>query len=270
MKISLSVSPDNPTSAPIVMKNGLEHGIEQAAALGYEAVEMHIHDLDQVNVNAVQACLRASRLPVSAIGPGLVYGGDTFSFADPDEAVRQHALDRIYLQIDLCQQFNTMAMVGVVHGNVSIDLPTRQQEMVRIAKYMCMIDAYAHARGVTLALEAINRYETNCFNRADEIVSFIEEHGLVSSGILLDNFHMNIEEISIEGAIRAAGKHLVLVHFPDSNRWYPGAGHLDFSSILRALREIGYDGYLALETLALPDPDTAARRGLEYIRHLLA
>jgi sugar phosphate isomerase/epimerase len=162
-----------------------------------------------------------------------------------------------------------MAMVGVVHGNMSHDPALRQEQMARIAQHMREIDAYAHARSVTLALEAINRYETNCFNRAEEIVSLIEENSLVSSGVLLDNFHMNIEEVSIEGAIKTAGKHLALIHFPDSNRWYPGAGHLDLSSIIRALREIGYNGYLALEALALPDPATAARRGLETVRLLL-
>jgi 5-keto-L-gluconate epimerase len=270
MKISLSISPDNPRGAPIIMKNGLDRGIEQAAALGYDAVELHIHDLWKVDVKKLSAQLQACKMPVSSVGPGLVYGGDTFSFADADRAIRQQALERVQLQIDLCRQLNTLAMVGVVHGNLSPEPAVRREQMARIADYMRQIDAYAGAHGVTLALEAINRYETNCFNRGEEFVALIEENQLSSSGILLDNFHMNIEEVSIEAAIRTAGKYLALVHFPDSNRWYPGAGHLNLSSILRVLVEIGYDGYLSLETLPLPDPDTAARKGLETVRHLLA
>jgi 5-keto-L-gluconate epimerase len=270
MKISLSISPDNPRGAPIIMKNGLDRGIEQAAALGYDGVELHIHDLWKVDVEDLRARLGAQGLPVSSVGPGLVYGGDTFSFADADPAVRQQALERVQLLIDLCQQFNTLAMVGVVHGNLNADPAIRQDQIARIDTYMRQIDAYAAARGVTLALEAINRYETNCFNRAEEFVALIEKNQLRSSGILLDNFHMNIEEVSIEAAIRTASKHLALVHFADSNRWYPGAGHLNLASILRVLREVSYDGYLSLETLPLPDPDTAARKGLETVRHLLA
>lgn len=270
MKISLSVSPDNPRGAPIIFKNDLEHGIAQAAALGYDAVELHIHDLWTIDADALRTQLRAHRLPVSSIGPGLVYGGDTFSFADADANVREQAVERVRLQIDLCQKLGTLAMVGVVHGNVSHDETTRRAQMARIAEHMRAMDAYAGARGVTLALEAINRYETNCFNRAAEIVALIEENDLRSSGILLDNFHMNIEEVSLENAIRAAGKHLALVHFSDSNRWYPGAGHLDLPALIRALREIGYAGYLALEALPLPDADTAARKGLEHVRRWLA
>lgn len=270
MKISLSVSPDHPRGAPIIFKGDLENGIAQAAALGYDAVEFHIHDLWTIDVEAIRARLHAHRLPVSSIGPGLVYGGDTFSFADADAAVRQQALARIRLHIDVCQKFGALAMVGVVHGNVSPDAATRQAQMARIAEHMREIDAYAGARGVTLALEAINRYETNCFNRAAEMVALIQENDLRASGILLDNFHMNIEEPSIEDAIRTAGKYLALVHFSDSNRWYPGAGHLDLAAIIRALRAVGYTGYLALEALPLPDPDTAARKGLENARRLLA
>ncbi len=270
MKISLSISPDNPRGAPIIFKNGLAHGIAQAAALGYDAVELHIHDLWTIDADALRAQLHAHHLPVSSIGPGLVYGGDTFSFADADARVRQQALERIHLHIDLCQKFGTMAMVGVVHGNVSHDAETRRIQMARIAEHMREIDAYAGAHGVTLALEAINRYETNCFNRAAELVALIQENNLRSSGILLDNFHMNIEEVSMHDAIRTAGKHLALVHFSDSNRWYPGAGHLDLPAIVRTLREIGYAGYLALEALPLPDPDTAARKGLENTRRWLA
>jgi sugar phosphate isomerase/epimerase len=269
MKISLSISPDNPRSAPIIFKNGLEHGITQAATLGYDAVELHIHDLWTIDADALRAQLETYHLPVSSIGPGLVYGGDAFSFVDADAGVRQQALERIQLLIDLCQKLGTLAMVGVVHGNVSHDAATRRTQMERIVEYMRAIDAYAGARGVKLALEAINRYETNCFNRAEEMVALIEENNLRSSGILLDNFHMNIEEVSIEDAIRTAGKHLALVHFSDSNRWYPGAGHLDLAAIVRVLREIGYAGYLSLETLPLPDPDTAARKGLANTRRLV-
>ncbi len=269
MKISLSISPDNPPSAAIIVKGNLERGIEMAAALGYDAVEMHIHGLREVDVAGTLALLRAQQLPVSSIGPGLVYGGDTFSFANPDPAIRQEALDRVRLQIDVCRAFHTLAMVGVVHGNLSHDPFVRRQELERIAAHMIEIDHYAGERGVILALEAINRYETNCYNRADELVALIRENRLRSCGILLDNFHMNIEEVSIEAAIQAASQYLCLVHFSDSNRRYPGAGHLDLASIIRALRGIGYDGYLALEALPWPNAETAARRGLDTVRCLL-
>ena len=67
--------------------------------------------------------------------------------------------------------------------------------------------------------------------------------GADNFGLLLDTFHMNIEEPSIEDSIRQTGDRIFHFHVADSNRWYPGAGHLDFRSILKALFATGYDGF---------------------------
>jgi len=80
---------------------------------------------------------------------------------------------------------------------------------------------------------------------------------------------MNIEEPSIEESVKAAKGRLLHVHVADSNRWYPGAGHLDFARIVAALRDIGYEGYLSAEILPLPDPDTCVRRTIEFLRGVL-
>ena len=123
--------------------------------------------------------------------------------------------------------------------------------------------------GVLFAIEAVNRFETNCFNTCEEIRTFILTHNLKSCRIHLDTFHMNIEEVSIEAAIRLAGENLSYVHCADSNRQYPGSGHLNYPSILTALRQINYQGFLGLEVLPIPDPQTSARKSLEKMRNLL-
>jgi len=79
---------------------------------------------------------------------------------------------------------------------------------------------------------------------------------------------MNIEEPCIEASIRAAGDRIFHFHVADSNRWHPGAGHLDFGSILRALRDTGYNGYVSGEFMPMPDADTGARRAIEYLRRI--
>jgi sugar phosphate isomerase/epimerase len=85
-------------------------------------------------------------------------------------------------------------------------------------------------------------------------------------GLLADTFHMNIEEPSIEGSIRRAGDRIFHFHVADSNRWHPGAGHLDFASILDALYATGYTGFVCGEFLPIPDAETAARRGIAHLR----
>ncbi len=122
--------------------------------------------------------------------------------------------------------------------------------------------------GVRLALEPINRYETTLINTVDEGLDLIDRVGADNFGLLLDTFHMNIEEPSIEESIRRAGDRVFHFHVADSNRWYPGAGHLNFRSILSALAEIGYEGFVSGEFLPRPDAETAAREAIVFLRGL--
>ena len=80
---------------------------------------------------------------------------------------------------------------------------------------------------------------------------------------------MNIEEASIEEAVRSHGKWLTHMHFADSNRWPPGKGHLNFGPVLRAMKDVGYGGFIGLECLPLPDPDSAARQAFNHTTRLL-
>jgi sugar phosphate isomerase/epimerase len=123
--------------------------------------------------------------------------------------------------------------------------------------------------GVRLALEPINRYETTLINNVAQGLELIERVGAPNLGLLFDTFHANIEEPSIEGSIRAAGSRIFHFHVADSNRWHPGAGHLDFASILNALCATGYTGFVSGEFLPRPDAETAARLAIEYL-HVLA
>jgi len=99
-------------------------------------------------------------------------------------------------------------------------------------------------------------------------LDLIERVGADNFGLLLDTFHMNIEEAGIEDSIRAVGDRIFHFHVADSNRWYPGAGHLDFRSILDVLNSTGYDGFVSGEFMPLPDADTSAELGIKNLRTL--
>jgi sugar phosphate isomerase/epimerase len=129
--------------------------------------------------------------------------------------------------------------------------------------------AVARQKGVRLALEPINRYETDLIHTVDEGLALLAEVGAAADtlGLLLDTFHMNIEEPSITDSICRAAEANFHFHVADSNRWYPGAGHLDFAHILAVLRdEVGYEGWVSAEILPQPDAQTAARRAMERLR----
>jgi sugar phosphate isomerase/epimerase len=101
-------------------------------------------------------------------------------------------------------------------------------------------------------------------------LELVRQVGAENFGLLLDTFHMNIEEPSIEASIRAAGDRIFHFHVADSNRWHPGAGHLDFGQILSALRHTGYTGYVSGEFMPVPDADTGARRAIQHLRSVMS
>jgi sugar phosphate isomerase/epimerase len=117
-------------------------------------------------------------------------------------------------------------------------------------------------------LEPINRYETTLINTVTQGLDLVDKVGAKNFGLLLDTFHMNIEEADLEASIQQCGKRIFHFHVADSNRWYPGAGHLDFKAILQALISTGYPGWISGEYMPLPDGEAAARRGLDTLRKL--
>jgi sugar phosphate isomerase/epimerase len=98
----------------------------------------------------------------------------------------------------------------------------------------------------------------------------IRDLGYDNVGLMLDVFHMNIEDASIEEGLRTAGDRLWHVHIADSQRRYPGSGHLDFDGIFATLRDMGYRGYVSAELFPLPDADTAAVKTIDFLKKYMA
>jgi sugar phosphate isomerase/epimerase len=128
--------------------------------------------------------------------------------------------------------------------------------------------AAAEGTPVRFALEPMNRYETDLIHTAADGLDLIERVGKENFGLLLDTFHMNIEDPDIGESIRTCGDRIFHFHVADSNRRYPGAGHLDFGSILEELEKTGYQGFVSGEFMPLPDTDTAAERGIAHLQSL--
>ncbi|HZB51853.1 MAG TPA: sugar phosphate isomerase/epimerase family protein, partial [Mycobacteriales bacterium] len=153
--------------------------------------------------------------------------------------------------------------------------PPRGEREDREALLEALAELGEHAarEGVWLALEPINRYEDFMVNRIDQAVSLGEEvereTGVGSVRVCADLFHMNIEEDDLAKAITGAGDRIAHVHVDDSNRLQPGTGHLDFPAVFAALREIGYDGWLALECRLRGEPATALAGTTAFLRRFL-
>jgi sugar phosphate isomerase/epimerase len=158
-------------------------------------------------------------------------------------------------------------IIGSMQGRAA-DAVTKQIAIRYLGHALFKLDEHAAEYETPVLYEPINRYETNLVNALADAVALLGGLGVSNVKLLADLFHMNMEEVSIGDALRAAGPLVGHVHFADSNRRAAGMGHTDFVPVMNALRDIGYAGYLSAEVFPLPDPDAAAKRTIDSFRKL--
>ena len=220
------------------------------AGFGYDGVELK-GDLKLYDPAEVKAILDDHGLEVLSLTP------EDVDLPHPDAEVRAEAVDYYLRLLDFATEVGA-PMVGC-HGAVGRIRPvtTYEQEYVNYVVGVQRIAERAQELSLRLAIEVLNRYESHLLNTAEAAVRFVEEVGAPNVGLLLDAYHMNIEEADLGDAIRAAREHLFLFHAADSNRQAVGRGHTDFLGIMRALKDIEYDGSIIVEcTASGPDPFT--------------
>jgi sugar phosphate isomerase/epimerase len=169
-------------------------------------------------------------------------------------------------EMNVCLFADDMQGVDRTHRIISSnEKELFEAKAVPIMKHLCR---KATDYGIQLLLEPLNRYSTPYCATAKDAIAITQQ--VDSLGILLDTFHMNIEEDLFEDAIQSSRKFLRHMHFADNNRKMPGFAHIDFSTIVRSLNEIGYDGYISFEP-NIPDKnyEQAVRYGLDFIKRIV-
>ncbi len=269
MKTAIVLSTHQAKFNAVAFKGDFEANVSRIAALGYDGVELAIRDPALIDADALLAVTARHGLSVPAIGTGQAWGEEGLSFTDPDPAVREAAIGRIIAHVPFAARTGAVIILGLIRGIVKPGVePAQAYGWMVESLRRCSAAAAPH--GVRLALEPINRYETTLINSVGECLRLIDEVGAGNFGVLADTFHMNIEDVSIEDSLRQAGARLFHVHFADSNRWYPGAGHIDFAAIVQTLKTMDYQGYISIEAMPLPDADTCARESAQTLKRLLA
>jgi sugar phosphate isomerase/epimerase len=267
MQLSIVLSTQPAQFEAVAFKGDFEANVAKIAGWGYDGVELAIRDPKLVDGPALRRVVAAHGLSIPAIGTGQAWGEEGLSYTDPDPVVRAAAIERTKSHIPFAAESGAVIIIGLLRGIVKQGI-AHERAMDWLAAALREVCAAARPHGVRLALEPINRYETTLINNVVTGLDLIERVGAGNLGLLLDTFHMNIEEPVIEESIRACGARIFHFHVADSNRWYPGAGHLDFASILKALYATGYTGFVSGEFMPAPDTDTAAQRGIAHLRRL--
>lgn len=164
----------------------------------------------------------------------------------------------------------TPAAYGMFSRRLPPFQPPRSPENDRavLIEGLSELGQHAAREGVCVLLEPLNRYEDHMLNTLEQAVELCKAVGLDTLRVMGDFFHMSIEERDLPAAILQAGGYLKHMHLADSNRRHPGAGHTDFGPALKALEQIGFDGYLALECHVTVEPQIMLADTASFIRAL--
>jgi len=271
VRLSLALSPKRGRFAPLFFQGDLVLGLRAAAELGYDGVELSLASPTEVSPD-VRRSLRELDLGVSAIGTGRVYYDHGVSLLSPRATDREAAIGMVRELVRLAGDLRCpYVILGGARGRYSeAGLEDSGAARARLLEGLSLLADEARSAGVKLLLEPINRYETDCVNTAAEALELLDDLGEDDAfGILLDTFHMNIEEPDPLAAVRAAGERLEYVHFADSNRRVAGYGHISFGPVLEAIRQHSRATHVGVEALPLPEDREAAAAAARHFRALL-
>jgi RpiB/LacA/LacB family sugar-phosphate isomerase len=267
-RFGVALSPRPSSFGPLLFAGRLAEGLRVVAEAGFSVVELSLRSVEDVHEETLSAMLRGYDLSLAAIATGQSCIHDSLCLGDPRSEVREATVERLKLIIQLASKFNAAVIIGGIRGRLSGTAVEQDRQCAAAVEAIRECARFAVAHNVMLLIEPVNRYETNFINSSAEGLALLDELGEPSAKLLLDTFHMNIEEANITTALQEAGERLGYVHVADSNRQAPGRGHIDFSSVLRTLVKIGYEGPVTAEILPIPDDVSAARQAGSFLTSL--
>lgn len=233
----------------------LEKIIDRITEVGYQGVEisMVLHmkpeNFDQEKRARIRKKIESNNLGICAIHN--IYPSEV-KLLSPQKSERENAIDHTKRIIKLASDLG--CKIVVAGGGPSRRRPpevTVEQAWQWLVEIFTQCADFARDYGVIVAIESLNRYETNMINNTQEGLRLADEVDSPTLKVMYDTYQMNIEETSFAQSIKQAEDQLVHVHVADNNRLAPGRGHIDFKEVLEALNSINYQGYLSLEAYCI-------------------
>lgn len=269
MKFSYQVATPDLKISPHVtcMQGDFAANIQALASFGYDGAEIMTTYPKSIDWQWVRDVLADNGMTVSWICTGEL-GMLGYTLSEPDDALWEQSLARIRELVDLAALFGVGVNIGNTKGRYREGIP-REKTYERAVEGFRRICDYAGDRGVDVAIETGAFVYTNFLNTCQEAAEMVRRVDRPNLGLMLDLWHLYVEEKSIVEAVEQYGPICHHVHLADSNRKYPGAGNLDFRPIFEKFREVGYDKAFSVEVRQVPDSITAAREAAKVIRPIL-
>jgi len=231
---------------------------------GLDAAEICICHYRDINLESIKKMLQSHGLACSTISTGQARVMEKMALVDPVYSDTQAAQKRLFEHIEVARILSSCVTIGLLRG-CGYD-GDKQDQLKSLEDTLRPVVEKARKERVSLLLEPLNRYETNLLNSAEDTAKFIDnmQAGDCMS-VLWDTFHANIEDADLLQTIDMLGSRLTHVHIADSNRHFPGYGHIDFDALFERLIEKEFSGYISFECLNKPSKETV----LDHVGELI-
>jgi D-psicose/D-tagatose/L-ribulose 3-epimerase len=221
--------------------------LDKCKGLGFDAVEIIPFDADGFPAAKVKAAAADLGLTINT-GYGMP---DQYNIISPDPSIRRDGIQFAKKLIDLSNEAGSKILTGLIHcgwGYLTGKMPTADEWKWGV-EGMREIAGYAQeTSGLVMGIETVNRFESHLINTAADAVRFVRDIGLPNVKVHLDTFHMIREENDFPAAVRATGSYVGYVHACENQRGIPGTGMVPWVPFFEALRQIGYDGCVTIES----------------------
>ncbi|MEX0770399.1 MAG: sugar phosphate isomerase/epimerase [Balneolaceae bacterium] len=268
-----------------ITNNVIENYAPKIARMGFDTLEIPIEEpgeLDCSNARKIVEDCGMDLTTCAAMGPGR-------DLIHPEQEIRNQGMDYVKSSLMDASELGAKKFVGPLCSEIGrlwqSDGEQRERETELLVSQLHHLAEEAESRGITLCLEALNRFETSFLNLTSQVVEVVEKVDHPSCQVMIDLFHAGIEEKDLGDAIRTAGDKLSHLQVAENDRGTPGTGQFDWQGIAVALKEINYDSHVIIETFSKDNellakaaaiwrplaesPDQLASDGLSFIKDLL-
>ena len=257
------------------------HLIEKVGKFGFDVIELTPgDDFKQLKTDMVRSELEKAGLDVTTSS---VFSEED-DISSTEASTRQKGIDKMADLVDWTVAIGGRIICGPLYSELGKKRPLsreeRNAERGRTAESLKKIGEYAARKEAIIAIEPLNRFETDMINIAEQAFEMCEKVDSPGVKMMLDTFHMNIEERRIGDAIRFSAKHLVHMHTCANDRGTPGSAHIPWDEVVGALRDIDYQGFGVIESFdegevgaqtmiwrpLAPSLDSIAEDGLQFLK----
>ena len=254
-------------------------------SMGYDAVEIPVEYPEMIDSKKVKRALEQNELAAVVCGAF----GPTRDLTHDDFKVHENCFQYIVQCLDFCNVWDATFFAGPMYSAVGkarmVSPEQRKKEWDRAVTNLHKVCKLAQERKLEIALEPLNRFESDMVNTADDVLRLVNDVNHPAAKIMLDGFHMAIEERNIELAITSVGGRLIHVQVAENYRGTPGTGQTPWESFKQGLKNINYKGFVSIESFTpevkelagavciwrnlAPTQDSFAQDGIQFLKRLL-